>query len=218
MKKSIAFFLSFLISVICVGFLTGCDNQNNNDLSINQNPIITKVVPMQIASSASGEASILAKVIENSEKYKFSQVEDSQILKEQVQDGTYNFALLKTLDAANLYKTSEKRIKIIASITKDCDWVLVVNVNYLDLNMNNVAEFMQDISASVDWIYSNQTDAISVSEKDKLSTKSQLQPLIKKKSFKYLDGDKMKTQLNKFFKKNESLVSAPKSDIYFIRT
>jgi uncharacterized lipoprotein YehR (DUF1307 family) len=217
MRKFI-FLISIFSFAICIVSLTSCSNTNSSDLSLNQNPIVAKVVPMQIASAAIPEAAVLSKVIENGEKYKFSRVQDSELLQQQIQDGTYNFTIMKTLDAAKLYKSSEKRIKIIATISKHLDWSIVANLNYMHLNMNNAAEFMQDISASIDWTYSNQKDAISMTAKDKLASKSELQPLIKKKIFKYLDGSKMKTELNKFFKKNQDLAPIPKSDIYFIRT
>ncbi|MDR2799553.1 MAG: hypothetical protein LBB07_02945 [Bifidobacteriaceae bacterium] len=216
MRKLIFFAISLLF--LCIVGLSSCSAPAPSDLSLNQNPIVAKVVPMQIASGAIPEAAVLSKVIENGEKYKFSRVQDSELLHQQIQDGTYNFTIMKTLDAAKLYKSSEKRIKIIATISKNLDWSIVANLNYLHLNMNNAAEFMQDISASIDWIYSNQKDAISMTAKDKLTSKSELQPLIKKKIFKYLDGPKMKTELNKFFKKNKDLAPIPKSDIYFIRT
>jgi hypothetical protein len=212
------FIVLSVILGLTVNFLSACySNQSTNQVP-GSNPIVSKIDPVPIVTNSVPQASPFSKMIDNHEKYHFSLVQPEDIRLTQIQDGTYALTIMTTIQAAQLYKSSQGRISIIATITKDYKWVVVANYNYL-VNFNTlVIEAMQDIAASIDWLYSNNNDLISLSEKNKISTKLAIQPLLKAKDFKYSDGNKMVEILKKYYKKNKIKVSEPSDKIYFTRT
>jgi siderophore synthetase component len=191
-------------------------SQSNNDLP-GANPVVAKINPMPIVISNVAESAVFAKIIDNKEKYNFSQVLDKQMRLIQIQDGTYSLGIMTSDDAASLYKDSEGRIKVVASISRDYKWLVVVNTNYLKNYAAIVIEAMQDISASIDWMYSNQDELYKLVDREKITTKKALQSKIKLKEFAYTEGEKVKANLNKYYKKNLSKKDIPKDDFYYIR-
>jgi hypothetical protein len=199
------------------GVLVSCAGaQSNNDLP-GTNPVVAKIDPMPIVINNIPQSAIFAKIIDNREKYNFSVVSNWKMHQIQIQDGTYSLGIMTSEDAANLYKDSEGRIKVVASISRDYKWLVIVNANYLNDYEGIVIEAMQDISASIDWMYSNQDELYKLVDREKITTKKALQSKIKSKEFVYIEGEKIKTNLNKYYKNNLAKSDIPKDNFYYIR-